>query len=148
MRELFSTAILILAMTWHSGAFADGGGPCSTKDMAGGWLFATDVGHIFDFGGDITAIGTMNIDRRGNLAGTFDATVQNVIFLPDITYEGTIVVNSDCTGHLTFVTSLGAIRTDSIAVVSRTEFWGMSQDFNNLWNYSVRRISAHDDDDD
>jgi hypothetical protein len=81
----------------------------------------------------------MNIDKNGGLEGKFDATVGGVAFLPNNTYSGTVMVNSDCTGTLTFVTSRGTVRTDSIAVLSWYEMWGMSQDLGNLWTYRVRR---------
>jgi len=34
------------------------------------------------------------------------------------------------------------VRSDSIAVLSRTEILGMSQDSANLWTYQVRRIPS------
>lgn len=124
---------------------AQAGGKCSTRMVAGKWVFATSIGRQmlgapFPPGKDITAIGTMNIERNGSLSGKFDATVQDTFFLPDNTYSGAVVVNEDCTGTLTFVTSQGTVRTDSIVVVSRKELIGMSQDPLNLWTYQVRRI--------
>ena len=119
---------------------------CSAQGLAGRWLFATDVGQFPDFGGDITALGTMNIDRSGHLEGRFDATVALVAFLPGNTYEGSVVVNPDCTGTLTFQTSENTGRTDSIAVVGRDEIWGMSQDTANLWTYRARKIGPTLDD--
>ena len=78
-----STAIFVLAAAWSGTATADDA-RCDTQNMAGRWLFATDVGHQMLLpGGDITAIGTMNIDRAGNLSGKFDATVQDWMFLPN-----------------------------------------------------------------
>jgi hypothetical protein len=142
---------LVLVVVWGTAPFgvtpsADGGQSCSTRAVAGRWLFATDVGHqSLGPGGDITAIGTLNIDSQGNISGTFDVTVQDAAFRPGNTYEGTIVVNSDCTGTMMFQTSTGSIRTDSIAVVSRGEFWGMSQDTRNLWTYRARRVQSHNE---
>lgn len=129
-----------------------GGAKCGTRQMSGNWLFATAIGRQalgepFPPGKDITAIGTMDVDRKGVLTGTFDITVQDFGFIPGLTYTGTISVNSDCTGTVTFVTSAGSARTDSIAVVSRNEFFGMSQDPNNLWTYTAKRISGRGDDD-
>ena len=139
-----STAIFVLAATWSGAAAADDA-RCDTQNMAGRWLFATDVGHQMLLpGGDITAIGTMNIDRAGNLSGKFDATVQDWMFLPNNDYFGTIVVGSDCTGTLTFETSQGTARTDSIIVISHKAFRGMSQDPNNLWTYRAHRIPGRD----
>ena len=129
---------------------------CSTRSIAGRWMFATGIGRQslgppFPEGKDITAIGIFSVDRFGNTTGKFDATVQDFFFLPDNTFTGTVAVNPDCTGTLTFVTSAGTARTDSIVVVSRKEMLGMTQDPANLWTYQVRRLSGKprgDDDDD
>jgi hypothetical protein len=114
---------------------------CSTQMLAGHWVFATEVGQQKLLpGGDITAIGTVNIDRDGNLSGKFDATVAEFAFLPNNTFTGSVTVNPDCTGTQTFVTSAGTGRTDSIVVLSRDEIWGMSRDPLNLWTFRGRRI--------
>jgi len=117
--------------------------PCSVRSLAGTWVFATDVGQqkLFPAPGDITAIGTINIDRAGNFSGKFDFTVAEFGFFPNNSYTGSITVNPDCTGTVTFVTSAGPGRTDSIVVVSQSEMWSMSQDSLNLWTAKARRIS-------
>jgi hypothetical protein len=117
--------------------------PCSVRSLAGAWVFATDVGQqmILPAPGDITAIGTINIDREGNISGKFDFTVAGFGFFPNNSYTGSITVNPDCTGTVTFVTSAGTGRTDSIVVVNRNEIWSMSQDIFNLWTARARRIS-------
>ena len=117
---------------------------CSVESIAGNWLFATEVGQQMLFPGqegDITALGTMNIDREGNLSGEFDVTVAEFVSLPDRTYSGSVTVDPDCRGTLTFVTGAGNVRTDSIAVLNESEMWGMTQDPASLWTYRVRRIS-------
>ena len=85
----------------------------------------------------------MNSKRNGTLSGTFDVTVQDFAFLPAITYTGEVIVNPDCTGTVSFETSVGSMRIDSIAVLSRREMLGMSQDPANLWTYQIRRIAAN-----
>ena len=55
---------------------------------------------------------------------------------------GTVVVNPDCTGTLTFNTNAGTTRTDSIVIVNRRAMLGMSQDPQNLWTYKARRIGT------
>lgn len=136
-------------------ALADrGNGFCSTSKLAGRWVFFTDVGQqSLGLGGDgdITALGTMNIDKKGNLSGKFDLTVADLLsteFTPPVKYSGTVKVNADCTGRLEFVTEMGTQRTDSIAVLGRRVMRGMSLDPMNLWTYWVRRVPAraHDDD--
>lgn len=124
----------------------DGKDECATRDLAGRWIFGTDVGQQVIFlptsDGNITALGTMNIDKQGNLSGEFDATVAGFIFLSAVTYTGSVVLHTNCTGTLSFETSEGTVRTDSIALVGQDEVWGMSQDPSNLWTYEIRRISG------
>ena len=122
------------------------GASCSVRDIAGNWMFATSIGRQmlgepFPPDKDITAIGTMNIERNGNLSGTFDVTVQDTVFIPGIVYVGSVVLKPDCTGTLTFETSVGSVRSDSIVVVNRREILAMSQDPLNLWTYQIRRIA-------
>lgn len=115
---------------------------CSTRMLAGRWMFATDVGRQAIFpGGDITAMGVFRFDRQGTLLdGVFDATVEKFRFLQGITFTGSVVVNANCTGTLTFVTSAGTTRNDSIIVLGPGHVRGMSQDVNNLWTYDMRRL--------
>lgn len=142
MKTLITSAVLTVALASAAPTLAgDRKGSCSMRSLVGRWIFATDIGQFPAFGGDITAIGKLNIDGEGNISGEFDATIAEVDFLPDNQYEGSIVVNADCTGTLTFVTSVGTMRTDSIAIVGDGEMWGMSQDPGNLWTYRARRLS-------
>lgn len=117
---------------------------CSVRDITGRWLFATSIGRqmLPDLppDKDMTAIGTWRVKRDGTLTGSFDVTVEDTFFGPGIRYEGSVVVNRNCTGTVTFVTELGSTRTDTIAIVGRNEIIGMSQDPFNLWTYQVRRI--------
>lgn len=154
MKSLMISLLLMgigLLPTAH--ALADGS--CSTKSIAGRWMFATGIGRQslgppFPEDKDITALGIFNIDRRGNLNGKFDVTVEDFLFFPNNTVTGNVAVNADCTGTLTFVTSAGTARTDSIVVVNRREMLAMTQDPANLWTYQVRRLfsdSGRGDDD-
>lgn len=140
----------LVAVTTLSGLVAapamakDENRPCSIQSIAGSWIFATDVGQqrLFpDQEGDITAIGTMNIDSEGTVKGMFDAAVMGFTHLPNVPYSGSITVEPDCRGTLTFITGAGTTRTDSIAVLNRNEIRGMSQDTANIWTYRARRIS-------
>ena len=119
---------------------------CSIRDIVGKWLFATEIGRQmlpgFPPDKDVTALGTMVIRRDGTLTGVFDVTVQDSFFVPGVGYEGAVVINPDCTGTLMFVTGVGTVRTDSIALVGRSEFLGMSQDPANLWTYQGRRVGS------
>ena len=147
MKTWMTVMVLIVGLALPGPALADDeGGPCSTRKIAGRWLFATEVGQINSVDpplvGDITAIGTVNIDRDGNVSGEFDATVAELVFIPNVPYWGSVTVDPDCTGTLTFETGAGSVRTDSIVVLSNKEYWGMSQDPFNLWTYRARRIAG------
>lgn len=152
--KTLTIAVGLLAMSVLLGSQALADDRCSTRMIAGNWAFATGIGRQslgppFPEGEDITAIGIFSIDRHGNLAGKFDVTVEDFLFFPENTVTGTVTVKSDCTGTLTFVTSAGTARTDSIVVISRREILGMTQDPANLWTYQVRRLSkgsSRDDD--
>lgn len=142
-QALAITAIAFFALT---GTPSEANAACSIKDIAGKWIFATGVGRQslgFPSDGDMTALGTMNIERDGSLSGTFDATVEDFAPLLSVTYFGYVQVNPDCTGTITFATSAESSRTDSIAIINRREILGMSQDPANLWTYQIRRIAAN-----
>jgi hypothetical protein len=113
---------------------------CSPKMLVGSWVFATDVGQYPAFGGDITALGTLNVDWQGNVSGTFDATVAEGDYLANVAYWGTITVDEDCRGTAEIETQYRNTRRDSFVLVSPTEFWGMSQFPENLWTYRARKL--------
>ena len=138
------TTALVLTLT---GTPALAGKACTTKMLAGKWVFATGIGRQalgepFPPDKDISAIGTFNVARDGALSGSFDVTVQDFGFIPGVEFSGSLMVNPDCTGTVSFATSVGSVRTDSIVVVNRREILGMSQDPANLWTYQVRRIAG------
>lgn len=148
--KLLTASVLLIAMSLFPMAQALAEDSCSTRSIAGRWMFATGIGRQslgapFPEGKDITAIGIFSVDKFGNATGKFDATVQDFLFLPDNTFTGSVVVNPDCTGTLIFVTSAGTVRTDSIVVVNRREILGMTQDPANLWTYQMRRLSGKPD---
>ena len=108
-------------------------------------MFATEVGQqeVFPGGGNVTAIGTMNIHQDGNVSGEFDTTVAGFGFLPNNPYTGFMTVDHDCRGTLMLENSAGMMRTDSIVVLNTRGMWAMVQDPSNLLTYRVRRISRH-----
>ena len=120
---------------------------CSVRTIAGRWLFATAIGRQTlpgippDKG--ITALGTMLIKRDGSISGSFDVTIEDTFFVPGVGYTGSVVINKDCTGTLSFVNELGATRTDTLAIVGFSEMLGMSQEPANLWTYQVRRVGRY-----
>ena len=145
-RLVFTSVLIAFCAVFARPSLADSS--CSVRDVTGNWMFATSIGRQmlgepFPPDKDITAIGTMNIERDGTLSGTFDVTVQDTVFLPGVAYSGSVVVNRDCTGTVTFQTSVGSVRSDSIVLVNRREILAMSQDPLNLWTYQIRRIAGN-----
>jgi len=132
--------VVVAAASFASPAAAEDAGRCSPKMLVGSWIFATEVGQFPAFGGDLTALGTMDVDRHGNLTGSFDVTVAESDFYAGVPYWGTISIDEDCTGVVEFETGAGSTRRDTIALVSRTEMWGMSQFPENLWTYRARKL--------
>lgn len=153
MKNLATTVLLGLGILTSNYASA-GQNMCSVKALAGEWVYATDVGQQMlgdplPPGKDITSIGRITIHRDGTMTSIFDVTIQDAAFFKNATATGSVVVNRDCTGEMTFVTSAGTERTDTIVIVNSREFFGMSQDPFNLWNYQARKISrriVNDDD--
>ena len=101
MTRLALVLVIGLVMALPAGVATAGNG-CSVKAVAGQWLFATGIGRQmlgapFPPDKDITALGTMNINRDGSLSGTFDVTVEDFGFIPGIVYDGSLTVNPDCT---------------------------------------------------
>lgn len=142
--KTMSAIWLVIGLQFSAVAAAAGDKECDTRMLAGRWVFATGIGHqaleVPFPPADVTAIGTMNIGRDGEVAGRFGVTFEGATFVDDIGYSGAVDVNADCTGTLLFETEIGTSRPDSIVVLNRHEFWGMSQDPNNLWTYKARRL--------
>lgn len=67
---------------------------CSAASVAGRWAFTT-VGTVVGIG-PVSAVGTYNADRSGNLTGSQTRSLNGDV--EDETFTGTITVNDDCTG--------------------------------------------------
>lgn len=166
---LVAVGVIVMALALGLGpAGAESEHKCSTRQIAGNWLFNTGVGQfdgvfpagaplpepwvgVFPADGKFTALGTMNIDREGQLEGVFDVTAVGeggAFSFPGRTYTGTVTVNPDCTGELAFVTGAGSVRTDRIAVISGSEMRAMSLVPTQLWTYEIHKLSGDRDDDD
>ena len=128
---------------------------CSTSDLAGKWVFYTDVGHDLPALnkplplGLITALGTMNINRAGELEGVFDFNAENFPYpiesRLDLSFIGNATLNNDCRGRLTFVTSNGDARNDSFVLIGKKKIRAMSLRTDVIWTYTAERISKRSD---
>jgi len=122
----------------------EGDRPCNIASIAGNWAFATGVEQqrlVPGQEGDLASVGIANIDKSGNVSGTFDRVIFQFGAFLDNTYTGSITVGADCRGTLTFVAGDGQMRTDSVVVLSQDEMRGLSRDTSNLGIYQIRRIS-------
>ena len=117
---------------------------CSVRDLAGKWVFYTDVGTDHQLGGVlITALGTMNIDYSGNVEGTFDVNAEQLFTFSGLEYFGEASINSNCMGTLVFQTNAPSERTDSILLINRHTIQGMSITDGVIWTYTAKRIQGH-----
>ena len=105
---------------------------CSQKTMVGSWMYATDLlefrdPYTLELIQKGTSLGVMTIDAEGNLTGSYDTTLYRAGKDPVIrhipNWVGTVTVNPDCTGTLSF-----GSRVDNLVISSDgSEFWGMVQ---------------------
>ncbi len=105
---------------------------CSVETIAGSWMYATDLmefinPYTLELVQKGTSLGRMIIDSGGNLTGSYNTTLYRAWKDPIIrhipNWVGTVTVNSDCTGTLSF-----GSRVDNLVISSDgSEFWGMVQ---------------------
>jgi hypothetical protein len=107
--------------------------PCSIATIAGAWAFTTtDIMYNSDGTVGGTALGVFKIDADGNLTGTYDSTFLGSPpnFYPATNYVGTVSVNPNCMGTLSFhdVGSTDMIVQSIVIARSGREMLGMFQD--------------------
>jgi hypothetical protein len=106
---------------------------CSIATVAGAWAFTTtDLMYNSDGTVGGTALGVFKIDSDGNLTGTYDSTFLGPgdNFYPATNYVGTVSVNRNCMGTLTFhdVDDPADVIVQSIVIArSGREILGMFQ---------------------
>jgi hypothetical protein len=103
--------------------------PCSIATIAGGWVFITDVLYTQAGTVDGIAIGTVNIGMDGSYVGTYNWSGTGGSFLGN-DYIGTVTVNPDCTGTVSFHDVGSTYDVVQSIVIARDgqEIWG---DFQN-----------------
>jgi hypothetical protein len=96
IRAVFLPALLLSA----AAAALAHEGPCSTGRVAGTWAY-TETGTVFLPTGVVpyASVGKFTVDADGNLLGQRTASAGGKI--QQATIEGTVTVNSNCTGTLT-----------------------------------------------
>jgi len=103
--------------------------PCSIATIAGEWVFVTDVLYTQAGTVDGVAIGTVNIGMNGSYGGTFNWAGTGGAALGN-NYIGTVTVNPDCTGTVSFHAVGDTYEVVQSIVIARDgqEIWG---DFQN-----------------
>ena len=146
---VIATLVVVLVATthaqmWHErssrnpsptpdGAVHLGVPACSIATIAGAWAFTTtDLMYNSDGTVGGTALGVFKIDTSGNLTGTYDSTFLGPgdNFYPATNYVGTVSVNPNCMGTLTFhdVDDPADVIVQSIVIArSGREMLGMFQ---------------------
>jgi len=121
--------------------------PCSIATIAGAWAFTTtDIMYNSDGTVGGTALGAFDIDTNGNLTGTYDSTFLGPgdNFYPATNYVGTVSVNPNCMGTLSFhdVGSTDMVVQSIVMARSGQEILGMFQHPSDaLGTFRCERIS-------
>jgi len=107
---LASVFVIVLILGTVSRAQAAEGGGCSNASLRGSFGF-TSTGTLLalppPLAGPFAEVGRQTFDGQGNTDGTATLTANGN--LRRVTWQGTYVVNPDCTGSMTlFVSPLGA----------------------------------------
>jgi hypothetical protein len=118
---------------------------CSVATIAGEWVFTTDVLYTQEGAVDGIALGTTNIGLDGSYGGTYDWAGTSGLSLGN-NYIGTVTVNPDCTGTVSFhaVGDTYEVVQSIVIVGVGQEIWG---DFENpaddvgVWR--ANRITQH-----
>ena len=102
--------------------------PCSIATIAGEWVFITDVLYTAAGTVDGIAIGTINIGMDGSYGGTYDWSGTGGAALGN-NYIGTVTVNPDCTGTVSFHDVGDTYEVVQSIVIARDgqEIWGYFQ---------------------
>jgi hypothetical protein len=102
---------------------------CSISTIAGAWVFTTDVLYTEEGTVDGIALGIINIGIDGSYGGTYDWAGTTGFSLGN-EFIGTVTVNPDCTGTVSFhsVGDTYDVLQSIVIAGSGQEIWG---DFQN-----------------
>ncbi len=116
---LLIISVVTLCICLASAAYAEHNGSCSTGAVAGHWGFIL-TGTLIPPTGPVpgAAVGTLAIDPAGNFTGTEARNVGGG-FVGNETIQGSLTVNSDCTGTVSasIYESGTLVRTVVLAIV-------------------------------
>ena len=102
---------------------------CSIATIVGAWGFKTDGFYLPSGALDGYAVGIFKIQPNGTMRGKYDTEGPGG-FIPGLVIEGSVVVNSDCTGTLTLqVVGANVTVTQSLVIAQNgKKILGMMQD--------------------
>ena len=116
--------------------------PCSIATIAGEWVFTTDLLYTQDGTLDGIALGTANYHMDGTLDGVYDWEGTSG-FYPGTPYAGTLSVNPDCTGTISFhdVGDTYIVVQSIVIARSGQEIWGMFQNpADDVGTFKLKRV--------
>ncbi|HVO60992.1 MAG TPA: hypothetical protein VMT53_08650 [Terriglobales bacterium] len=102
---------------------------CSVATIVGKWVFITDLMHSQQGTLHGAAVGTLNVGTDGTLLGKYDFEGTSE-FRPGVEYVGTVSVNANCSGVVSFhdVGSDQMVAQSIVIAHDGREIWGMFQD--------------------
>jgi len=119
---------------------------CSIATIAGAWVFTTNNLYLQNGMLDGNALGTATYGKDGSVRGTYDWE-GTTGFYPGNSYVGTLSVNPDCTGTLSFhnVGSDQMVVQSIVIARSGQEIRGMFQDPTiDVGTFTAKRVSERD----
>ena len=119
---------------------------CSIATIAGAWVFTTNNLYLQNGMLDGNALGTANYGEDGTVSGKYDWE-GTTGFYPGNSWVGTVSVNPDCTGTLSFhnVGSDQMVVQSIVIARSGQEIRGMFQDPTiDVGTFTAKRVSERD----
>ena len=116
---------------------------CSIATIAGDWVFTTNNLYLQNGMLDGNALGTATYGKDGSVRGTYDWE-GTTGFYPGNSYVGTLSVNPDCTGTISFhnVGSDQLVVQSIVIARSGQEIRGMFQDPTiDVGTFTAKRVS-------
>ena len=119
---------------------------CSIATIAGAWVFTTNNLYLQNGMLDGNALGTANYGEDGTVSGTYDWEGTSG-FYPGNSWVGTVSVNPDCTGTISFhnVGDTQMVVQSIVIARSGQEIRGMFQDPTiDVGTFTAKRVSERD----
>ncbi len=113
---------------------------CSLEDIEGTYAY-TLSGTLTDGpnAGPVAAVGRLTFDGKGNISGRDTISINGHV-TRGRTYEGTYVVNPDCTYSTIIIDSLGQQQIGDYVIVDRNEVRAIRANDTNVVTLNLKRV--------